>query len=92
MYFYQIYGPSQATSEDVQQKQQTNNIPTELRDGIQLNAPGENNLEKLGWLRWERGTGWNVRKGLEKITQAQVGEGRSFAFGELNNGGVNSAR
>uniref|UniRef100_A0A183BVQ8 Uncharacterized protein n=1 Tax=Globodera pallida TaxID=36090 RepID=A0A183BVQ8_GLOPA len=42
-----------------------------LRDGVALNGPGESSLEKLGWFRWERGQGWVVRKGLEKITQAQ---------------------
>uniref|UniRef100_A0A1I8AX12 Uncharacterized protein n=1 Tax=Meloidogyne hapla TaxID=6305 RepID=A0A1I8AX12_MELHA len=56
MYFYQIITDS----------------PPQLREGIPLNGPGENSLEKLGWLRLdEKNGGWIVRKGLEKITQAQ---------------------
>lgn len=66
MYFYQIFGDG-----DQPQKQHSPAF-AELRDGIALNAPGESSLEKLGWLRWEKGMGWTVRKGLEKITSAQV--------------------
>ena len=57
MYFYQII----------------NDSPPQLREGVPLNGPGENSLEKFGWLRLdEKNGGWIVRKGLEKITQAQV--------------------
>ncbi|CAK5096306.1 unnamed protein product [Meloidogyne enterolobii] len=56
MYFYQII----------------NDSPPQLREGVPLNGPGENSLEKFGWLRLdEKNGGWIVRKGLEKITQAQ---------------------
>ncbi|KAL3079014.1 hypothetical protein niasHS_014796 [Heterodera schachtii] len=60
MYFYKIEDPEA----DADSKHR-------LRDGVPLNWPGESNLEKLGWFRWEKGHGWAVRKGLEKITQAQ---------------------
>lgn len=63
MYFYKIEGTE---GEDEV------NAGKRLRDGVPLNGPGENSLEKLGWFRWERGQGWMVRKGLEKMTQAQV--------------------
>ncbi|KAI1712319.1 type I membrane glycoproteins cell-cell fusogen domain-containing protein [Ditylenchus destructor] len=41
-----------------------------LRGGVPVNDLSETDLNKLGWFRWEQGK-WNVRKGLEKITQAQ---------------------
>lgn len=63
MYFYKIEGTE--AEDEV-------NAGKRLRDGVPLNGPGENSLEKLGWFRWERGQGWMVRKGLEKMTQAQV--------------------
>lgn len=69
MYFYKIEGGTElADSEPA--------VPQQLREGVALNSPVESSLEKLGWFRWERGKGWTVRKGLEKVTQAQVGNGR----------------
>uniref|UniRef100_A0A915NAE3 Uncharacterized protein n=1 Tax=Meloidogyne javanica TaxID=6303 RepID=A0A915NAE3_MELJA len=47
MYFYQII----------------NDSPPQLREGVPLNGPGENSLEKFGWLRLdEKNGGWIVRK------------------------------
>ena len=68
MFFYQILADPTVSG-----TQQQRNLPmADLRDGVAVNGPGESSLEKLGWFRWERGQGWIVRKGLEKITQAQV--------------------
>jgi hypothetical protein len=50
-----------------------------LRTGVPLNDQIEGDLEKLGWFRWDKIAGWTVKKGLEKITQAQV----FFRFFEL---------
>ena len=57
MYFYQISGTSDYTPQ--------------LRGGVSLNEISETSLDRLGWFRWENGN-WNIRKGLVKITQAQV--------------------
>jgi predicted NUDIX family NTP pyrophosphohydrolase len=42
-----------------------------LREGQAVNDLGETSLDKLGWMRKEQGA-WSIRKGLVKITDAQV--------------------
>lgn len=42
-----------------------------LRNGVRINDLTENSLEKLGWFRFEEDK-WMVKRGLEKITKAQV--------------------
>lgn len=46
-----------------------------LMSGIRLNEPTENDIHKLGWLRFNGNT-WTVRNGIIKITDAQVIDSR----------------
>lgn len=49
---------------------QINEGTPELRYGVDLNGEKETDLNKLGWMRWEKGK-WNIRKS-DNLVKAQV--------------------
>lgn len=49
---------------------QINEGTPELRYGVALNGEKETDLNKLGWMRWEKGK-WNIRKS-DNLVKAQV--------------------